>query len=142
MYHTRDTIASLHLPSEDDWHLLLKHAESETFTHGETIVEEGQRMYTVYQVVSGRCAVVSNGIDVGSISEGELFGDMTLLLGGECTATVKADTPHVTLLKIPGAVINELLQEDHALASRFFHYLATVCQKRLGALMRSMGELV
>jgi len=67
------------------------------FTAGEPVVEQGAIADSLYVVESGELSVLVEGegggvVEVGTLSEGDAFGEMALLTGEPRTATVKAKT--------------------------------------------------
>src|SRR5262245_24510647 len=67
------------------------------FKAGETILTEGESGSTAFLIVSGLVEVsVSMGGDVktlGTLADGDVFGEMSLIEPGPRSATIKAVTP-------------------------------------------------
>jgi CRP/FNR family transcriptional regulator, cyclic AMP receptor protein len=74
-------------------------AEMANFMQGAAIVKEGAPGDSFYVALVGEAKVVVKGRTVHRILPGDHFGEISLLDGGERTATVKAETP-MTLLMI------------------------------------------
>jgi len=57
---------------------------------GDVIISEGDIADTVYQLMSGSADVTVNGVTVGEILDGEIFGAMAVFTGEKRNATVVA----------------------------------------------------
>ncbi len=67
---------------------------------GDVIIHEGAYADTVYQLMSGSADVTVDGVTVGEVLEGEIFGAMAVFTGEQRNATVTArESSH--LLAIP-----------------------------------------
>lgn len=65
---------------------------SKTLAPGEVLIKEGDPGGDLYVLESGALSVERNGVKLASISaQGALVGEMSVLLGTENTATVKAE---------------------------------------------------
>jgi CRP-like cAMP-binding protein len=63
-----------------------------TFVAGETVSAEGSGAEGFFVVESGEAEVTVDGQQRGTISPGDYFGEIALLMGSERTATIKATT--------------------------------------------------
>ena len=73
---------------------LTKEQPSRTLATGEVLIAEGDPGGDLYVLESGRLTVERDGVPLASISsEGALVGEMSVLLGTENTATVRAAAP-------------------------------------------------
>src|SRR6516165_307518 len=77
--------------------LELVHSDDvQSFATGEVIVEQGGRTNLLWFLVEGVVEVEKNGIRVATESQpGAVFGELSTLLGGNHTATVRALQPCV-----------------------------------------------
>lgn len=65
---------------------------SKTLAPGEVLIKEGDPGGDLYVLESGALSVERNGVKLASITaQGALVGEMSVLLGTESTATVKAE---------------------------------------------------
>jgi len=74
-------------------------AEIARFMSGASIVKQGVIGDSFYVVLTGQAKVVANGRTIHRLLPGDHFGEISLLDGGERTASVVAETP-MTLLEI------------------------------------------
>ena len=66
---------------------------SRTLAPGEILITAGDAGGELYILESGRLTVARDGVDIATIAEpGALIGEMSVLLGTENTATVRATT--------------------------------------------------
>ncbi len=56
----------------------------------DVIIEQGDTSEDVFEMVSGAATVLRDDTEVGSVQEGEFFGEISFLTGHPRTATVKA----------------------------------------------------
>ncbi len=77
--------------------------------NGEVILKEGDVADTVYQLMSGSADVTVNGVGVGEILNGEIFGAMAVFTGELRNATVIA-REDCQLLAIPKAQFVDLIR--------------------------------
>ena len=59
----------------------------------EKLFEQGDDGDKAYMIVAGRLAVFVDNIKVGSMSDGEVFGELALLLNQKRSATIISITP-------------------------------------------------
>ena len=62
------------------------------FEPGDVILNEGDAADAIYELLGGEAVASVSGKGVGLIKKDEIFGEMSLLTGTPCTATVKART--------------------------------------------------
>lgn len=73
---------------------LTKEQPSRTLAAGEVLIAEGDPGGELYVLESGRLSVERDGVVLATIgAQGALVGEMSVLLGTENTATVRAATP-------------------------------------------------
>ena len=62
-----------------------------TLAAGETLIDAGEAGGELYVLQSGRLSVIREGVEIATISEpGALIGEMSVLLGVDHSATVRA----------------------------------------------------
>src|SRR2546423_2519729 len=62
------------------------------FDAGQTLAREGERGHELLVIVEGKARVTIGGRDIATLGAGDFFGEISLLDGGDRTATVVADT--------------------------------------------------
>jgi CRP-like cAMP-binding protein len=67
---------------------------------GDVIVTEGQMSDGLYVILSGEVGVDAHGTQIATLKEGQIFGEMSLLMRSPASATVSA-TRHTSLLRLP-----------------------------------------
>jgi CRP-like cAMP-binding protein len=72
---------------------ILKSTSEDRYEPGDVIVSEGGRTETLFVVLSGTAKVVRNGRTVARRSEGEFFGEISMIDLRPRSASVVADTP-------------------------------------------------
>ena len=59
----------------------------------EYVVKQGDKGNTAFLIISGALNVEINGKKVGKMESGEIFGELSLILGEERKASIKAIVP-------------------------------------------------
>lgn len=81
---------------------LLRRFTSHDVATGTVVIQEGEEGRGLFVVLSGECEVSRRGGDgravpLGTLRAGDVFGEMSLLRGGDTTATVTASRPATVL---------------------------------------------
>ncbi|MFY0641986.1 MAG: cyclic nucleotide-binding domain-containing protein [Bermanella sp.] len=82
---------------------------------GSVMIKEGDYADTVYQLMSGSADVTVNGVTVGEVLSGEIFGAMAAFTGEKRNATVTA-REDCQLLAIPKAQFVDLIKAQPEIA--------------------------
>jgi len=85
----------------------------EDYQPGEIIIRQGDRADDVFTMSSGVAEVLVDGVTVGRIGEGEIFGAMAALTHADRSATVQAKTA-CSVVKVPKEQFTELIQSNPA----------------------------
>jgi MFS family permease len=72
---------------------LARSVREQSIAGGETVIEQGQVGESFYVIVAGEVEVIKNGRLVGTLSDGDSFGEIALLRDVPRTSTVRARTP-------------------------------------------------
>ncbi len=80
-------LLSSYVPSGENSDIELK-----TFSSGEKIILEGDNPDLIYEMISGKADVLKKDIKLGTISSGEIFGEISFLTDTNRSATVIAKT--------------------------------------------------
>ena len=83
----------------------------EIYNPGDIIIRQGDRADYVFNLTEGSAEVVVDGVTVGGIEEGEIFGAMAVLTGAERTATVSAKT-RCSVVKVPKEQFADLIKSN------------------------------
>ncbi|MES2661043.1 MAG: cyclic nucleotide-binding domain-containing protein [Verrucomicrobiota bacterium] len=110
------------------------HASRE-FAEGDVVIEQGEWTGELLVLVSGRVEILRDDVRLAKASEpGVVFGEMSVLLGGAATATVRALAPSVfSVIEKP----REFLMEHPAVSL----YVAELLAKRLDALNKYLIDV-
>ena len=108
---------------------------------GEDILHQGQAGDGFYVLLRGRCLVIHHlekDIDrmYPELGEGDVFGEISLILGKPCTATVRAATP-VVVLRLPQEAFNRLVMANTQF-KRELTDLATQRRKRTADMLTAI----
>ncbi len=104
---------------------------------GEVIVEANSMGQALYVVRRGRVRVARDGVVLGKLGEGELFGEMSLVDDLFTSADVLADTD-VDLLVLPRRPFELLVASDLMLAVKIYR---AFCRTLSDRLRRANGHL-
>jgi membrane protein len=100
-----------------------------TYQPGEVLIEEGDSSQDAFFLYSGSAAAYKdvNGGErrLGTLNEGQLFGEMAYLLKEKRTATVRAETEVVALV-LPPEMLEQLMRHSAPLSRQI---IATLCQR-------------
>ena len=103
-------------------------AELANFMQGASIVKEGATGDSFYVALIGEAKVTVKGRTVHRILPGDHFGEISLLDGGERTATVTAETP-MTLLMIQRKNFLKELEREPDVAVSLLESLARMIRR-------------
>jgi CRP-like cAMP-binding protein len=118
------------LPQQEELGPILAVGQARTYAADETIIRQGDPGEAVYFVVSGVCRVTCNGVAMGKLAHGDVFGDISFLLGGTCSALVVAHT-NVKVVVLKREVLRATFAMRIDLATKFYKYFAAVNLRRL-----------
>jgi membrane protein len=100
-----------------------------TFQPGEVLIREDENGEDAFLLYAGTAAAYKNvnGDErkLGTLNEGQLFGEMAYLLKEKRTATVKAETEVVALV-LPPEMLEQLMRHSAPLSRRI---IDTLCQR-------------
>lgn len=93
---------------EEDLEALVPHVRLRVYGRGETVVRQGQEGDSLFIVLRGGLEVRFDGKKVGQLSEGEFFGEMSLLTGEKRHATVVA-SEEVRLIEVSKEALSPVI---------------------------------
>jgi CRP/FNR family cyclic AMP-dependent transcriptional regulator len=85
----------------------------EIYNPGDVIIRQGDRADFVFNLSEGTAEVVVDGVTVGAIEEGEIFGAMAVLTNADRTATVMAKS-RCSVVKVPKEQFSDLIKSNPA----------------------------
>jgi len=103
-------------------------AEIANYMKGHSVVREGEIGDSFFVALTGQAKVQVNGRTVHRVLPGDHFGEISLLDGGERTATVTTETP-MTMLMISRADFLTSLEKDPAMAIALRESLARMIRR-------------
>lgn len=65
--------------------------EMRSYEPGDVIIQENDMSEEIYEMMDGTASVIANGIKVGQIEEGDIFGELSFLIESKRTASVVAE---------------------------------------------------
>jgi len=93
---------------------------------GTLVVKQGEPADALYLIESGQVIIEQSGQTIASLSEGDLFGEISLLTGSTHRATARTLTT-TDLLVLPGTDFYRLIQQYPTLEAE----LRTIAERRL-----------
>jgi CRP-like cAMP-binding protein len=122
------------LPLESDLQPLLTVAATKQFAVDAVIVAEGVELDSLYFVRSGVCRVCCRSgrgfAQLGKLVSGDVFGEVSFLLGGAASASVIAHTA-VTVVELRRDVLRSTFAVRPDLACKFYKWFAATNLRRL-----------
>ncbi len=119
----RDRVSLFAGVSDENLAALARVSEVLSFKAGQTILFKGATVDGLHIVVTGQADVhmrASNKtmVRVAELSEGEVFGEMSIVEMGIAGATIKASGNGAVVLMLPQESFRRVLQQDEAFAVR------------------------
>jgi small-conductance mechanosensitive channel len=99
---------------EEDLGALVPHVRLRVYGRGETVVRQGEEGDSLFIVLRGGLEVRFDGKKVGELSEGEFFGEMSLLTGEKRHATVVA-AEEVRLIEVSKEALSPVISAHPAI---------------------------
>jgi CRP-like cAMP-binding protein len=103
-------------------------AEVADFMEGAAVVREGQPGDSFYIALSGQAKVTVKGRTVHRVLPGDHFGEISLLDGGDRTATVTTETP-MSLVMIGRKTFLRTLERDPEISITLLEGLARMIRR-------------
>ena len=79
----------------------------------ETLFKQGDEGDKAYMIISGRLSVLVDNVKVGSMSDGEVFGELALILNQKRSATITSMTP-TELIEIDKNGLDRIIESASA----------------------------
>ena len=109
-------------------------SEEARFMEGATIVKEGDPGDSFYVILEGQAKVLRGGRTINRLIPGDFFGEISLLDGGERSASVVSETPMV-LMELKQRKFFKMLNQEPGLSLKMMERLA----QRLRELERPLA---
>ena len=103
-------------------------AEEASFMKGAQLVKQGDDGDTFFVILEGQAKVVRGGKTINTLIPGDHFGEISLLDGGERTASVVADTP-VTCLVIDRKKFTKVLSKEPQMSKALLKSMARMIRR-------------
>jgi CRP-like cAMP-binding protein len=103
-------------------------AEPADFMAGASLVKQGTPGDAFFVILEGEAKVVAGRRTINRLMPGDYFGEISLLDGGERTASVISETP-LKVLMIDRAKFLRLLQDEGAIAVALLEGLARAIRR-------------
>jgi CRP-like cAMP-binding protein len=114
---------------------LVKDLEVKEFSTGANVIEQGERSGVMLVLIEGQVEILRDDVLVAKASQpGAIFGEMSVLLGGPHTATVRAKAPSKF-------VIIERPREFLERSSPASMHVAELLARRLDALTKYLIDV-
>jgi CRP-like cAMP-binding protein len=115
----------------NDWALIVDRAKRSTFQKGETLIQLGKQVKTVFLLVKGTARVeTASKALIAQIGPGQVCGEMAFLENGVASATVAADGS-LDACAIEWSALIDLFELFPHMGSRFYRSLAVNLSRRL-----------
>ena len=124
----RDTSLLL---NELDWSRLFANAETVDFKAGATILGEGEQYRRIWQITDGEIDVFIGKQCVATMPSGDMFGELTFLMGGGASASLVASRGGCSVTFVERSALQVTFDATPLLAGKFYKFLALVLLKRL-----------
>ena len=98
--------------------------DSRVYAPGQTIIEKGKAGDEVYTMIEGQADVVVDGVNVGEITEDEIFGAIAAITGASRNATVVARSQCLVFV-LPREMFLELIISRPHTIEKFVRDLAS-----------------
>ena len=97
-------------------------------TEEETLFKQGDEGNKAYMIVSGRLSVFVDNTRVGSMSDGEVFGELALILNQRRSATIISITP-TELVEIDKPGLDKIIESASSETKKMIFQLCEALSK-------------
>ena len=98
-------------------------------TEEETLFNQGDKGDKAYMIISGRLTVLVDNVRVGSMSDGEVFGELALLLNQKRSATIISVTA-TELIEIDKNGLDKIIESASDGTKKMIFQLCEALSKR------------
>lgn len=121
-----------------DW--MIAHGHREDVVEGQTIIQQGEEVDSLYIVLEGDFSVVDKNIEeeLARLGSGEIVGEMSFVDKQPPSATVTA-TEDSEVFALPRSTLTRKLEDDNGFSSRFYKALSVFLSDRLRSTVSRLG---
>lgn len=94
----KDKISIFKNINTDDLKTIIYDLKFIKYKLGDSIIKQNEASHEMFFIISGKCKVSHNSRDVGSLSPGEVFGEIGAIFNTKRNASVICDSEEVTVL--------------------------------------------
>ena len=106
---------------------------------GETIIREMEEGNSLYLIHKGNATVYRNNIPVGTLTSGECFGEMGMLIQSKRTATIVAED-EMQLFRLDSVAFYEMIFDQTAIALEMMKLLSRRLRSALARVVSGEDE--
>jgi CRP/FNR family cyclic AMP-dependent transcriptional regulator len=111
-----------------------------TARRGEVLIRENQAAPSLFYLAEGSAAIQRDGADVGTVGDGALIGEATVLDGAHATGTVLLST-HARLWFIPAEVLRAYLSANPDIAAALHEGFARALRGKLSSANARLADM-
>lgn len=127
--------------NEEELNLLEDYLEFIHFTTNDFVVKQGEKDRSMYFILEGKCKIQRESLEIGTLSEGDLFGELALIVGKPRAASIIALTD-LTVSKLTYAIYEKMCDESPELAVKLMQLLTKALGKELVEMTDSVELLL
>jgi CRP-like cAMP-binding protein len=116
--------------TQNDWILLVDRAKHVVIKRGDSLIQQGKQIRTVYLLLKGKVTIEASKTTIAQIGVGQICGEMAFLEDTLASATATAEED-VEAYALSWSALSDLFELFPHLASRFYRSLAVNLSRRL-----------
>lgn len=120
---------------------LVEGARAITYDKNDVIIHEGNCDQRLYQIGIGAVRVEKGFAPcstlIARLGVGQVFGEISLIAGGEASASIVADVDNTTVYMFDGSHLRDVIEAEPGVAAGFYRYLANLLADRFRATNRT-----
>ncbi|MEK7512355.1 MAG: cyclic nucleotide-binding domain-containing protein [Patescibacteria group bacterium] len=112
-WSTTDFLQISHAPIlssiSDEWmNVVISQGKIKAYPANYTLLKEGESGKNFYLIIGGSLEVMIGGEEIAQLSTGDFFGEISIMYGIPCTATIRTKSP-VKVLELPRDLFTEMV---------------------------------
>lgn len=100
------------------------------YSKGQVVIEQGIISTQIFQIISGQCVVCIGNYTVRVLDAGDIFGELSFILGSVTTATVTVNSQQCVIATCDSTDISAVSISHPEQAMLFYEFLAQTLSKR------------